>query len=110
MLSLIKENFIFKDNSNIEKCIPDNCSKEIEIKNPTTIVDYSEVNTGYLMMGALCDSAKNLKETIALDLISTILGDGKSSRLYSDLVLRKLNIRLKKQLNQLQFEFLVLKF
>ena len=38
------------------------------------------------MMGALCDSAKNLKETIALDLISTILGDGKSSRLYSDLI------------------------
>ena len=29
------------------------------------------------MIGALCDSAKNLKETIALDLLSTILGDGK---------------------------------
>ena len=37
-------------------------------------------------MGALCDSAKNLKETIALDLISTILGDGKSSRLYKNLI------------------------
>ena len=38
------------------------------------------------MLGALCDSAKNLKETIALDLISTILGDGKSSRLYTGLI------------------------
>jgi len=86
MLSLVQENFKFKDSSNIKKCIPDNASRELEIKNPKTVVDYSEVNTGYLMMGALCDSAKNLKETIALDLISTILGDGKSSRLYSDLI------------------------
>ena len=43
------------------------------------------------MLGALCDSAKNLKETIALDLISTILGDGKSSRLYSDLIEKREN-------------------
>ena len=86
MLKLVQENFKFKDNSNIEKCKKDNVAPEFEIKNPATIVDYSEVNTGYLMMGALCDSAKNLKETIALDLISTILGDGKSSRLYSELI------------------------
>lgn len=86
MLSLVQNNFKFKDNSDIEKCIKDNTSPEFEIKNPKTIVDYSEVNTGYLMMGALCNSAKNLKESIALDLISTILGDGKSSRLYSDLI------------------------
>ena len=86
MLKLVQENFKFKDNSNIEKCTTDNEAPEYEIKNPTTIIDYGEVNTGYLMMGALCNSAKNLKETIALDLISTILGDGKSSRLYSDLI------------------------
>ena len=86
MLKLVQENFNFKDNNDIEKCIRDNYPCEFEIKNPKTIIDFAEVNTGYLMMGALCDSAKNLKETIALDLISTILGDGKSSRLYSDLI------------------------
>ena len=86
MLSLIQDNFKFKDNSDIQKCIPDECVIEKEIKNPTVILDYAQVNTAYLMMGALCDSAKNLKETIALDLISTILGDGKSSRLYSQLI------------------------
>ena len=86
MLKLVQENFAFKDNNDIKKCEKDNAEPEYEIKNPTTVVDYSEVNTGYLMMGALCDSAKNLKETIALDLISTILGDGKSSRLYVDLI------------------------
>ena len=85
MIELIKENFKFKP-SDLEPCKKDNCVPELKIKNPKTIYDYSEVNTGYLMLGALCDSAKNLKESIALDLISTILGDGKSSRLYSELI------------------------
>ncbi len=86
IIKLIEENFIFKDNSNIKKCIPDERKKETIIKNPKTIIDYAQINTGYIMLGALADSAKNLKETIALDLLSTILGDGKSSRLYSDLI------------------------
>lgn len=91
MLSLIKENFIFKNNNDIEKCTRDTFSPEITIKNPKTTLDYAQVNTAYMMMGALCDSAKNLKETIALDLISTILGDGKSSRLYADLIEKPTN-------------------
>lgn len=86
MINLIQENFKFKNNDDIKKCIPDEKIPETKIAHPKTIVDYTDVNTGYLMMGALCDSAKNLKETIALDLISTIFGDGKSSRLYYNLV------------------------
>ncbi len=85
MIELIKENFRFKP-SDITPCKSDERVIETRIKNPQTVYDYSEVNTGYLMIGALCDSAKNLKETIALDLLSTILGDGKSSRLYSELI------------------------
>ncbi len=85
MIELIEQNFKFKP-SNLEKAKSDPQIKEIKIKNPKTVTDYSEINTAYIMLGALCDSAKNLKETIALDLISTILGDGKSSRLYSDLI------------------------
>lgn len=38
------------------------------------------------MVGFLCDSAKNLKETIALDILSNILGEGKSSRLNSKFI------------------------
>lgn len=82
----IIEHFKFKDNSDIEKAQSDEKIPEIRIKNPKTTVDYTDVNTGYLMAGFLCDSAKNLKETIALDLLSTILGDGKSSRLYTSLI------------------------
>lgn len=86
MINLIEENFKFKDNSGFKKVKSDKKTPEIKIKNPKIIEDFCEVNTGYFMMGALCDSAKNLKETLALDLLSTILGDGKSSRLYQDLV------------------------
>lgn len=86
MIKLVIDNFKFKDNSNTEKCKPDNYTQELRAKNTNITTAYSNVNTGYMMMGALCGSAKNLKETIALDLISTILGDGKSSRLYSDLI------------------------
>jgi len=85
IINLIKENFIFKE-SDIELCAVDKREIETKIKNPETIYDYCEVNTGYIMIGALSDSAKNLKETIALDLLSTILGDGKSSRLYSEFI------------------------
>lgn len=86
IIELIKENFVFKDNSNIKKCVADKKIKETKIKNPQVVYNYSDIQTGYLMLGALCDSACNLKETIALDLLSTILGDGKSSRLYSGLI------------------------
>jgi len=86
MINLIKDNFKFKDMQEIKKVQTDEKIPEFKIKNPKTIVDYAEVNTAYIMMGSLCDSARNLKETIALDLISTILGEGKSSRLYNNLV------------------------
>ena len=59
---------------------------ETTIKNPEIITQYGEVNSGYIMFGFLADSAKNLKETIALDIISTILGGGKSSRLHTNLI------------------------
>ncbi len=90
VINLIKKNFIFKEDLSVKKCITDKKQIETSIKNPKTIIDYAEINTGYIMIGALADSAKNLKETIALDLLSTILGDGKSSRLYSDLIESKI--------------------
>ena len=86
VIDLVQKNFIFKDNKNIQKCKTDKCKKETKIEKPHITIDYAQVNSGYIMMGALCDSAKKLKETIALDLLSTILGDGKSSRLYQDLI------------------------
>ncbi len=81
ILEKLESEFKFKDFSNIEKCKSDPRAPEIIIKNPKNIEQKGNVTTGYLMLGFLCDSARNLKETIALDVISNILGEGKSSRL-----------------------------
>ena len=50
------------------------------IENKTT------ANTGYVMFGWLGPKASQLKENIILDLLSIILGDGTSSRLYQNLI------------------------
>lgn len=81
ILQKIEREFKFKDFSNIQKCKTDERLAEVIIKNPKYIEQKTNVNTGYLMLGFLCESAKNLKQTIALDVISIILGEGKSSRL-----------------------------
>lgn len=81
ILAKLEKEFKFKDYSNIKKCTSDEKIPETINKNPKNIELKGDVNTGYLMAGFLCDSAKNLKETIALDVISIILGEGKSSRL-----------------------------
>ena len=86
VINKVKEEFKFQDFGNFEKLIPDEKIVETKIKNPKTFEDYAHINTGYIMYGFLADQPKNLKETIALDLISTILGDGKSSRLNTELI------------------------
>ena len=50
------------------------------------IEDKAHINTGYMMFGWLGPKASDLKSTIKLDLISIILGDGTSSRLYRNLI------------------------
>ena len=50
------------------------------IENKTT------ANTGYVMFGWLGPKANQLKENIILDLLSIILGEGTSSRLYQNLI------------------------
>lgn len=47
-----------------------------------------KINTGFLMFGFHGPKASNLRDTIALDAISVILGEGKSSRLYENLIQR----------------------
>ncbi len=82
ILNKIEKEFIFKDFSSIKKCEMD--PQIIEPKNTkeTYFEQFGDTNTAYIMMGFLCDSAKNLKENVALDLISVIFGEGKSSRLH----------------------------
>ncbi len=61
-----------------------------EIDSPVSETKYVEVKgnvqTSYLMFGWLGPKAADLKQTICLDLISIIFGDGSSSRLNQNLV------------------------
>ena len=88
ILDLLIEKFNF----NGKKGVP---SIEFEQDNPVQNTKYieetSNINTSYAMFGWLGPKAGNLKETICLDLISTILGDGSSSRLYQNLIEKPIN-------------------
>lgn len=57
-----------------------------EQKEPIYLENTSSVNTGFVIMGYHGASACDLKGTILLDIISIILGEGKSSRLQKNLI------------------------
>lgn len=72
---------------------PNRIQKEIrinQIDKPVTQTKYIEtqanVQTSYLMFGWLGPKACELKDSICLDLISIIFGDGSSSRLQQNLI------------------------
>lgn len=58
-------------------------AEQVEIKYVETT---AKVNTGFLMFGYHGPKAANLKDTILLDAIGIILGEGKSSRLQKHLI------------------------
>ena len=83
ILDKVCKEFDWKGRENFE-------NPQFEIDKPTEKTIYLEqtanVNTGFLMFGYLTCPAKNVKDTILVDLINIILGDGASSRLYQNLV------------------------
>ena len=83
ILKKIEKEFDFKNRKNAPKRI-------FEIDKSTDkkkiIENSAHVNTTYFMYGWLGPMAKDIKGTICLDIISIILGDGTSSRLYQNLI------------------------
>ncbi len=82
----VQKEFKFQNFNDFDKLHPDERITETSIKNPQIIEKTAHIQTGFMMYGFLADKPENLKETIALDLITTILGDGKSSRLNTNLI------------------------
>ncbi len=83
VLKVIEEKFDFPNRIKIEmpqRTIdkPVQQTKYVEMK--------SNVTTGYVMFGWLGPKANELKDSICLDLISIIFGDGTSSRLQQNLI------------------------
>lgn len=83
VLKAVEEGFDFKGRVNAPKKI-----NEIDTPTDKTIVieNTTKSNTAYMMIGYLGPRANALKENIELDLISIIMGDGTSSRLYQNLI------------------------
>lgn len=83
VLNKVCKEFDWKGRKNYE-------NPTFEIDKPTQTTIYNEetanVNTGFLMFGYLTCPANNVKDTILVDLINIILGDGASSRLYQNLI------------------------
>lgn len=83
IVNQVVEAFDFKgrENSEYEAYEIDEPNKETKY-----IENYSNINTAFLMFGYLGVQAINLKESIILDMLSIILGEGQSSRLYQNLI------------------------
>ena len=83
-LNLVKEKF--------NKTVPVDSKKKKTVykqdKKPDRQIEYKEemkVKTGYILIGFKGCKPIDSKDSYALDVLSTILGDGKSSRLYKNI-------------------------
>ena len=83
ILKKVEKEFDFKDRKNAPKRI---CETDSPVSEQKVIELKSNVNTSYIMIGYLGPKAKELKENIEFDIISIILGEGTSSRLYQNLI------------------------
>ncbi len=63
-----------------------NIKPDEPVKNQVYIENESSINSAFLMFGFLGALAKDLRNTIALEMLAIILGEGTSSRLYINLV------------------------
>ena len=82
-MAKVEKEFDFKGRPNAPKRV-----NEIDSPTDHTIVveNKAQTNTSYLMFGFLGPKANQLKENIELDIISIILGESTSSRMYQNLI------------------------
>ena len=83
ILAKVEKEFDFNGRKNAPKIV-----SEIDkpVQKTVMIENTGKVNTSYLMIGWLGPKASLLKENIELDIISIILGDSTSSRMYQNLI------------------------
>lgn len=81
VLELLVKEFDFEGRKNNPKRI-----NRIDEPHSSYVEQKSAINTGFLTIGYLCPKANDLKSTILGEMVSIILGDGQSSRLYQNLL------------------------
>ena len=81
---LVRQNFIFNDN---RKTVKAEYEQEPEQTEPVYIENTrKEITTSFLLMGFHGPKPVNLKDNICVDILSIVLGEGKSSRMYQNLI------------------------
>lgn len=79
---VVKEfNFNGRENTPLKINKIDSATKETKYREQK-----AQINSAFMMLGYLGPIACELKESIALEMLSIILGDGTSSRLYQNLI------------------------
>lgn len=83
MLQLVQKHFVFKDlkEGPANTYEPEQPTKEAVMRNIT-----GDVTTGFGMMGFHGPKPSNLKDVMAIDATSIIMGEGRSSRLIQNLI------------------------
>lgn len=79
VLNTIKQDFNKKET---QKCKAPVYKDDKFVERQIEIVDKDKVKTGYMMIGFRGVPQENRQDSYALDVLGTILGDGRSSRLY----------------------------
>ena len=81
-LALVKKEFGGKES--VKMKLPPSSIYKMDkgIERQIKIIDYDKIKNGYILIGFRGVNAKNTKDTYALDVLGTILGDGRSSKLY----------------------------
>ena len=83
VLNAVVSGFDFTD---IKEAPVNNYEIDKPVSQTKVVENTANANTGYVMFGFLGPKACDLKQNIALDLISIILGEGTSSRLYQNMI------------------------
>lgn len=81
-LNLIKQNFNRKET---QKCKKPVYRTDKNVEHQIEIDDKGKVKTGYMMIGFRGVPQENRADSYALDVLCTILGDGRSSKLYQSI-------------------------
>jgi len=84
ILDHIRKNFVFEEVKPVGKL---EYPQETEQTKPRFVEkSRKDINTGFLLMGFHGAKPVNLAESIATDILSIVLGEGKSSRFYQNLI------------------------
>lgn len=84
VFELVKQNYVFPQDRHTKEVPYEQEPEQAETRYAES--SKKDINTGFLLLGFHGPKPKELKHNICVDIISNILGEGKSSRMYQNLI------------------------